>query len=340
MTPSVTKLPTAAALADCPSPRRAVICAALCAFAGPTLTTAAALALVACESTPPQPAPAPGPKPQPPGPPRPGPPPSPAPPPDPPPPPPPRVPSPADQQQAQRIAQGVAELLEVGNEEQARTDLQRALALDPQNRLALSLTRQMTEEPVAAYGRESFPYVVRSGDTMSRIAQKFLNDRYLFYILARYNNIKVPRQVGEGQTLRIPGKAPPPEPPPSAPPPTSPPPPDPAPDSLAARVFANGTAAEKAGNPEIAYRDFKRAAEMGHAEAPARLEATRKRLVESFARAARVATARQDLTGAIRAWDKVLEYDPDNGTAKSEREKAQRAKKKLEEMSKPKDDKP
>ena len=41
-------------------------------------------------------------------------------------------------------------LLEVGNEEQARSELQNALALDPNNKLALNLMRQMTEDPVVS----------------------------------------------------------------------------------------------------------------------------------------------------------------------------------------------
>ncbi|WP_457331325.1 LysM peptidoglycan-binding domain-containing protein, partial [Rhizobacter sp. P5_C2] len=124
---------------------------------------------------------------------------------------PPPPPTPAMQAQAQKVAQGVVELLEAGNEEQARAELQRALSLDPANKLALNLQKQMTEDPQATLGRESFPYVVRAGDTLSRIAGRFLGDIYAFHILARYNNIKVPRQVGEGTTIRIPGKAPPPE---------------------------------------------------------------------------------------------------------------------------------
>src|SRR6218665_1698072 len=119
------------------------------------------------------------------------------------PPPPPAPPTPAQQQQAQRVAQGVVDLLEAGNEEQARVELERALVLDPNNRLALNLSRQMTVDPIATLGPESFPYVVRGGDTLSRFAGRFLGDIYAFHILARYNNIKAPRQVGEGQTLRI-----------------------------------------------------------------------------------------------------------------------------------------
>jgi tetratricopeptide (TPR) repeat protein len=267
-----------------------------------------------------------------------------APPPAPEPPPP---PTPAMQAQAQKVAQGVVELLEAGNEEQARAELQRALTLDPANKLALNLQKQMTEDPQATLGRESFPYVVRSGDTLSRIAGRFLGDIYSFHILARYNNIKVPRQVGEGTTLRIPGKAPPPEvvarptrpaatkpepapaPEPAAPPVVAAAPVAPAEPSAAEKAFRSAEASAKAGNFERALADYKQAASLGFAGAGPKVDATTKRLVDTHSRNARSALARQDLDGAIKSWDKVLELDPANDTAKLERQKAIRLKEKV-----------
>jgi len=288
----------------------------------------AALALSACATKPAEPpaeAPATAPA-------------APAPAPEPPPP-----PTPAMQAQAQKVAQGVVELLEAGNEEQARAELQRALGLDPANKLALNLQKQMSEDPQATLGRESFPYVVRSGDTLSRIAGRFLGDIYAFHILARYNNIKVPRQVGEGTTIRIPGKAPPPEVArPTRPVPTKPEPaPEPAPPPVAAapvapaepsageKAFRSGEASAKAGNLERALADYKQAASLGIAAAGPKVDATSKRLVDTHSRNARSALARQDLDGAIKSWDKVLELDPANDTAKLERQKALRLKEKV-----------
>lgn len=256
---------------------------------------------------------------------------------------PPPPPTPAMQAQAQKVAQGVVELLEAGNEEQARAELQRALSLDPANKLALNLQKQMSEDPQATLGRESFPYVVRSGDTLSRIAGRFLGDIYAFHILARYNNIKVPRQVGEGTTIRIPGKAPPPEVArPTRPVPTKPEPaPEPAPPPVAAapvapaepsageKAFRSAEASAKAGNLERALADYKQAASLGIAAAGPKVDATSKRLVDTHSRNARSALARQDLDGAIKSWDKVLELDPANDTAKLERQKALRLKEKV-----------
>lgn len=258
-------------------------------------------------------------------------------------------PTPAAQQQAQKTAQGVIDLLEGGNEEQARKELQLALSLDPNNKLALNLMKQMTEDPVATLGKESFPYVVRSGDTLSRIAGRFLGDIYSFHILARYNNIKVPRQVGAGQTLRIPGKAPPPaalneparpapprvEPAPAAaapPPPPPPPPPVAETVSPAETAFRSGDAASKAGMLEKALSDYKKAAALGHPAAAAQADATAKRLVDIHSRNAMAAMARQDLDGAVRSWDRVLEIEPDNETARLEKQKALRLKDKVKAL--------
>ncbi len=195
-------------------------------------------------------------------------------------------------QAAQRQAVAAAEMLELGNEDQATAELQRALVADPSNRLAQSLLKQIQADPMATLGRESFSYRVQPGESLSRIAQRFLGDVHQFYILARYNDIKVPRQLQGGQTIRIPGKAPPP--PPAAPPPAAKPVPVPAPAASAASQSDDGRAAERA----------------------------RQTKINAATRAARVAFARQDLSNAIRNWDIVLELDPSNTNAQLERKKA------------------
>ena len=209
-------------------------------------------------------------------------------------------------QAAQRMVATALELLEAGNEEQASAELQRALQSDPGNRLAPNLLRQISADPLQLLGRESFAYRVQAGESLSRIAQRFLGDVHLFYALARYNDIKVPRQLAGGQLIRIPGKAPSPTPvAPPAPAPTpavvaapAPPPPSPAP-----------TSADKA--------DQDKAAAIARAT-----------------RAARSAFARQDLNAAIKAWDTVLELDPYNSTARLERQKAVDLKERLTKVPK------
>ncbi|NRF66437.1 LysM peptidoglycan-binding domain-containing protein [Aquincola sp. S2] len=217
--------------------------------------------------------------------------------------------APLSPQAIQKAVTSSIELLEAGHEDQAAAELQRVLQSDPGHKLAQSLMRQIKDDPVAMLGRESFSYRVQPGESLSRIAQRFLNDVHQFYILARYNDIKVPRQLAGGQVIRVPGKAPPPAapvPPAPAPVATAPPRVPPAPTPAASAPTAPDPAAE------------------ADKAARARTEA-----ITRHTRAARSAFAKQDLNGAIRAWDSVLELDPNNRTAQLERQKAIDLKEKL-----------
>jgi len=252
--------------------------------------------------------------------------------------------TPALQQQAQKVALSAVGMLETGQENEARAELQRALGIDPNNKLANNLMRQITSDPVTMLGRDSFSYTVRTSESLSMIAGRFLGDIYSFYILARYNGIAVPRQVAGGQTLRIPGKAPPPttvarEPRPAAPPaaaaekevarsdpapapaaaaaPAAPPEPSPA-----ERAMRAGEAAERGGNLELALVEYRKAASFNDAGAEAKADQVRRQLVQRHSLNARTAFAKQDLDGAIRSWERVLIVDPANETAKLERQRA------------------
>lgn len=266
---------------------------------------------------------------------------------------PPRAPVPAapvpaaTQQQATKIAIAAAGMLESGHEEPAKAELQRALAADPNNKLALNLMRQIiAPDPVAVLGRESFNYVVRPNDSMSGIAGRFLGDIYLFYILSRYNSIAVPRLVSGGQVLRIPGRAPPPSvareptrespavslPPPPPPPPVvtaPPPPPEPTPGERAMRAAES---AERAGDLDRALGEYRKAATLDQPAAEAKADQLRKQLVLRYSLNARTAMARQDLDGAIRGWERVLAIDPNNDTAKLERQRALALKEKIKRL--------
>lgn len=211
---------------------------------------------------------------------------------------------------AQRLTTAAVELLEQGHVEQATEELRRALQADPGNRLAQNLMRQIEGDPVAMLGRESFPYRVQPGESLSRIAQRFLGDVHLFYLLARYNDIPVPRQLQGGQLLRIPGKAPPPG--AMSPAPTPAPAPAPAPVPAPAPTTPTPAPPPAAPTPTPAP-----------APEPARTtEADRQAKITAASRAARAAFARQDLDTAIKQWDLVLELDPQNPTAQLERRRA------------------
>jgi tetratricopeptide (TPR) repeat protein len=273
-------------------------------------------------------------------------------------------PTPAAQQQSQKTALLAVDELEDGHEDDARAQLQKALMLDPGNKLALSLMRQLSTDPVQLFGRDSFSYTVKAGESLSKIAGRFMGDIYLFYGLARYNDIKVPKQVGGGQLIRVPGKTPPPEEPrpvskpvakpkpgaapapapvpapepappapvvtPVAPPP--PPPPKPPELSPGAKAMQAGEAAERSGNLEQAMADYKRATSLDQPAAVGKAEAVRKQLVNRYATKARGAFARQDLDGAISNWNHVLELDPGNDTAKLEKQKAAALKEKVKAL--------
>lgn len=184
------------------------------------------------------------------------------------------------------------ESLQAGQEDAAEAELKRILQADPNNRQALSLIRQIKDDPIATLGRESFAYRVQPGESLSRIAQRFLNDLQQFYILARYNGIKVPRALAEGQTIRVPGKAPP-----------------------------NLAASTPAATPGAAGTET--------APDPAAGERQRAELIARHTRDARGAFAKQDLDAAIRSWEAVLKLDPENRTAFLEREKIIGLKEKL-----------
>jgi len=250
--------------------------------------------------------------------------------------------TPASQQQAQKTALAAVGMLEAGHEDEAKAELERALAQDPHNKLALNLKRQIDADPVTALGRESFSYTVRPSESLSMIAGRFLGDIYAFYILARYNNIPVPRQVAGGQTLKIPGKAPPhaavPKEAPRAEPVASPPTPTvavPAPPpepTLGERALRAGEEAERRGALDEAFDHYLRAAGLHENAAASKVERLRKQLVQRHSLVARTAFAKQDLDAAIRAWERVLVVDPGNDTARLERQRALALKEKARKL--------
>ncbi|MDJ0936786.1 MAG: LysM domain-containing protein [Kiloniellales bacterium] len=100
-------------------------------------------------------------------------------------------------------------LLEVGQAGQARAELDAYLAEVPDSRLALDLQAQIAADPVAALGSQHFLYTMQPGDSISSVAKRMLGDPLKFYILARYNNLENPSEISVGQTIRVPGEAPP-----------------------------------------------------------------------------------------------------------------------------------
>ncbi|MCB1983051.1 MAG: LysM peptidoglycan-binding domain-containing protein [Rhodoferax sp.] len=215
------------------------------------------------------------------------------------------------------------EMLEAGEVQPAEELLDAVLRADPAHRRAQSLLRQIREDPRSLLGSESFAHRVLPGESLSLIAQRFLKDPLLFYALARYNDIAVPRQLAGGQVIRVPGKAPAPgretEPVPMATPTATPTPPPATPATPP--VAAERPAAPPAPPPPVARPPEPDPQAVAAAQA-ARAARDREAAVARHIREARSAFAKQDLEGAIREWNEVLKIDPDNRTAQLERQKA------------------
>jgi tetratricopeptide (TPR) repeat protein len=241
------------------------------------------------------------------------------------------VPTAEERSRAEQLATESINPLQAGDAATGRGLVEQALALDPNNELARLLMRQLTADPVAELGSVNFAYTIQRDDTLARLAQRFLGDRHLFYILARYNDIAQPNRIQVGQVIRIPGKAPPraaepaaaepPKPAQPAPAPTVPP--APVDDGSAARL-ADGRERERKGDLEgalAAYMEILRR-DPAHAEAKQRSAAVRKRLADRYYAEGTAAFARQDLDKSIAAWERVLELDPEHQNARLKRQQA------------------
>lgn len=181
------------------------------------------------------------------------------------------------------------DLLNAGHEAQARTDLQRLLQVEPNHALGNQLMRHLQVDPMVVFGPESYAYTVKPGETLFRIAQRVLGDQYSFYLLARYNGIKVPGHLVGGQVIRLPGKPPaqpaPPPPPPAPTPPSAPP--SPSPPAVPAPAVP-----------------------------PAPVDTAK---VNAAVRRGYEKLKAQDLQGSLEQWNLVLSLDPRHAEARRER---------------------
>lgn len=267
---------------------------------------------------------------------------------------PPRAPTAEERRNAEQLAIDSINRLQVGDVAGGRALLDQALALDPKNELAKLMLKQLNVDPVTELGAASFPYTIERDETLAKIAQRFLGDRFLFYLLARYNDIAQPNQIHAGQVIRIPGKAPAttaaatpsrPVPPPAVPAPAPTPTPEPArpavappapADDATARRLADGRDEERKGNFDgamAAYADVLRR-DPANAEAKQRYAGAHGRAVDAYYADGVAAFARQDLDKAIAAWDRVLVLEPEHQNAKLKRQQALDLKDKLKRFEK------
>jgi LysM repeat protein len=199
--------------------------------------------------------------------------------------------------QAQALLKQAAEQLNEGNEDSAREEIAQALLLDPGNKTGTCLQRGLTADPVATLGRDSTSYTVRPGDTLGSIAQRALGESCEFYLLARYNMIRVPSRLYVGQVLKVPGKVA------LAAPERTAKPAEPTPTEATARPA--DSAPSSPGSPRGA---------MKAAEIKAQIERHQRNAIAAF--------RKQDLATSIKEWERVLELDPHNDLARARRQEA------------------
>lgn len=236
--------------------------------------------------------------------------------------------------QAQKLALEAVDQLQNGDEIAARQTLAKALSLDPGNDIAKKMNEQINADAQKELGATFFRYTVARDDSLSKLAQQYLGDRFRFYILAKYNDIANPSRLAAGQVIKIPGRAPPPAAAASPEAVTNPPPAEPAvPSSDLASLMRKGRLQQSVGNLEGAYSTFSDAVARypGNKDAVEQRDAVKTTLIRGYDREAIQAFQRQNLDLAISKWDRILELDPGNQKAKLERERALDLKKRMSE---------
>jgi tetratricopeptide (TPR) repeat protein len=244
--------------------------------------------------------------------------------------------------QAQKLALEAVDKLQSGDEAAARQLLTQAQALDASNEIARKMSEQIDADAQKELGAQFFRYTVQRDDSLSKLAQQYLGDRFRFYILAKYNDIANPSRLAAGEVIKIPGKPQPAPPPAAAPakPPAEPaeaaPPvatPVPPVVSPVATLLQKGRQLEASGDLPGAYGAFSEAVALapGNRDAVLQRDAAKAALIRSYDREATQAFQRQNLDLAIAKWEKLLELDPSNQKAKLERQRALDLKKQLNE---------
>ena len=208
--------------------------------------------------------------------------------------------------EVQKILKQSFDWLDGGEEDRARGDLEYAHQLEPDNKQVACLLRGVNADPVTALGKESTQYVVRPGESLGTIARRAMGDVCEFYILARYNQIKVPKQLASGQTIRIPGRV----------------------------ALASPTAADAAAKPEPKPEPVAEPVKPKPTVSAEAEEKARRAEIDRRHRNAQAAYRRQDLATAIREWDSVLAIDPGNSLALARKQEAIELQRRLENLKK------
>jgi len=106
------------------------------------------------------------------------------------------------------VVASAIQMLERGEGDAAFQLLNRLQQESGEHKTAAWLVRQIKDDPQAMLGTDHTEYTVQSGDSLAQISRRHLGHELWFYLLARYNNIKVPRNLSVDTVLKLPIQAP------------------------------------------------------------------------------------------------------------------------------------
>lgn len=228
--------------------------------------------------------------------------------------------------------------LQQGHYTEGEAALRAYLTEHPKDRLAQSMLRQLTADPLRTLGPVGGSHVVQSGESYSTLAKRYLGNAQLFLILARYNHAAKPAMLRVGEKLQLPASG---------------------------RVTGDATAANGVGGAASSahplaespaarsqrlQRESLQLLGAGHeTQALARLDAAlatdpglasdqdgaqalRQRVVASCHQRAIVLYRDQKLESAIALWDRVLAVEPSYEPALAYRARAQELQRRLKQL--------
>ncbi len=233
----------------------------------------------------------------------------------------PAAPEPAEAYSYNRVLQ----LLQEGEEMDAHALVLDRLDEAPDDERALDLREQIEEPPEEVLGADYFIHEVETGESLAMLADRYLGEPDRFYILARYNDIDVPRRLAVGAELRIPDwyADAPREGDPEA-----------EAEREAERAMKRAEVALEAGDKRAAKAAFQDVLTVDpeHEEARREVERLREELALDLHREAVLLYRNEELDPAIELWDEALELDPDFDRARDYRGRAEELRSRLEDV--------
>jgi tetratricopeptide (TPR) repeat protein len=106
------------------------------------------------------------------------------------------------------LAAIINEKIQHGRYAEGERALRQFLVEHPGDGAAQAMLYQLTVDPTQMLGSDARDYTVKSGESYSSLAARYLGDASLFVVLARYNGSHNPSNLRVGQTLRIPRSKP------------------------------------------------------------------------------------------------------------------------------------